>query len=89
MKSGCGSRSTPKTTELPAFHPPWGHARSSSIAIAGAMRGDSRRHARNARMESAVGATQLTVPGTHGHPDFDGSKRTCLSNRRNFHCQSQ
>jgi NADH dehydrogenase len=52
----------------------------------GPVREDSQRHARNAKMENAVGATQLTVSGTHGHPDFDGSKRTCLSNRRNFHC---
>jgi len=69
VKSGCGSRSTPKTMELPAFHPPWGHARSRSIAIAGPVREDSRRHTRNAKMENAVGATQLTVSGTHGHPD--------------------
>src|SRR5262249_30041503 len=75
--------------ELPAFQPPLEHARSRSIATAGAVRVDSWRHARNAMMESAVGATQLTVSGTHGHPDFKGSKRTCLSSSRNFHCHSQ
>lgn len=54
-----------------------------------AIRDDWRRHVRNARIASAVGATQLTVPGTHGQPDFDGSKRTWRSNKRNFHRHSQ
>ena len=35
-------------------------------------------------MTIEVGTTQLTVPGTHGQPDLESSKRTCRSNNRNF-----
>ena len=37
----------------------------------------------------AVGAIQLTVPSTHGHPVFEGSKRTWRSKYLNFHFHSQ
>jgi hypothetical protein len=42
-----------------------------------------------ARSARAVGATQLTVSGNHGHPNLSGSNRTWRSAVRNFHCQNQ
>ena len=87
LKSGCGSRSTRRLRSC---------RRSIRLGDTPDLGARNRRPVRglpapyrNAKMENAVGATQLTVAGTHGHPNFDGSNRTCLSNRRNFHCQSQ
>src|SRR5271157_5979758 len=42
-----------------------------------------------ARIENAVGTTQLTVSGNHGQPYLSGSKRTWRSAVRNFHFQNQ
>src|SRR5271157_3237982 len=42
-----------------------------------------------ARIEKAVGTTQLTVSGNHGQPYLSGSKRTWRSAVRNFHFQNQ
>ncbi len=43
----------------------------------------------NARIENAVGTTQLTVSGIHGQPNLSGSKRTWRSTVRNFHFHNQ
>src|SRR6516162_172536 len=42
-----------------------------------------------ARIENAVGTTQLTVSGNRGQPYLSGSKRTWRSEVRNFHFHSQ
>src|SRR5271157_252662 len=42
-----------------------------------------------ARIENAVGTTQLTVSGNHGQPYLSGSNRTWRSTVRNFHFQNQ
>src|SRR5271166_3605923 len=42
-----------------------------------------------ARIENAVGTTQLTVSGNHGQPYLSGSKRTWRSAVRNFHFHNQ
>src|ERR1700720_821964 len=81
---------------LPAFHPPPGHARSISISMPRSTRiGISSRQPQeqeswlSARIENAVGTTQLTVSGIHGQPNLSGSKRTWRSTVRNFHFHNQ
>src|SRR6516162_2903768 len=81
---------------LPAFHPPPGQTRSSSISTPRSTRnGTCSKPPQeqgswfSARTANAVGTTQLTVSGNHGQPYLSGSKRTWRSVVRNFHFQNQ
>src|SRR5271169_5456611 len=47
------------------------------------------KHCVNASRANDVGTTQLLVSGIHGHPNLSGSKRTWVSDVRNFHFHSQ
>src|SRR6516164_10378879 len=94
--SGWGAIAAPYTTPLPAFQPPPGQTRSSSISTPRSMRnGTCSKPPQeqdswfSARTANAVGITQLTVSGNHGQPNLSGSKRTCRSAVRNFHFQNQ
>src|ERR1039457_2454739 len=88
----CGRKGTPYTTQLPAFHPLSGHARSRSMSAPRRILSLNSLPQINpcllarSRVISAidVGTTQLTVSGTHGQPYFVGSNRTCRSENRNF-----
>ncbi len=85
--SMCGFRAAPKTMPLPAFHPPPGQARSTSISVPNRIRLATCSVLQQGKdcfsviREKAVGTTQLTVPGNHGHPYLSGSNRT-----RAIHC---
>src|SRR5216684_2976132 len=80
---------------LPAFHPPPGQTRSSSIWTPSLIRklacetplGGN--NCLSASRENEVGTTQLFVSGIQGQPNLSGSKRTCRSVVRNFHFHSQ
>jgi hypothetical protein len=88
---------TPNPTPLPAFHPPPGHIRSSSIRMPISRRSSSSAvewkrclpSCRSAIMLKAVGMTQLVVPDTQLHPYFVGSNFTRLSKVWNFQRQNR
>src|ERR1019366_6890742 len=78
------------------FQPPSGQARSSSISTPRSTRNGTFSSPPQeqgiwfkARIENAVGTTQLIVSGNHGQPYLLGSKRTWRSAVRNFHFQNQ
>src|SRR5664280_652290 len=96
VSSGCGARAVPETTPFPAFQPPPGQARSSNISTPRSTRNGTFSSPPQeqgswfkARIENAVGTTQLTVSGNQGQPNLSGSKRTWRSAVRNFHFQNQ
>src|SRR2546425_7890118 len=80
---------------LPAFQPLFGQARSSSMSTPRWMRYATlpwRQQGKlclSASEASAVGTTQLHVPGSQGQPNLSGSNRTRVSVVRNFHFQIQ
>src|SRR5207244_6094358 len=77
------------------FHPPPGQARSTSISVPNRIRLATCSVLQQGKAcfsvirEKAVGTTQLTVPGNHGHPYLSGSNRTRRSTVRNFQFQNQ
>src|SRR5262249_31377655 len=87
---------TPNADPFPAFHPPLGHTRSSSMLLPIAMRSSSSGvlfrpwllDCLRAIRLNAVGMTQLVVANTQLQPYFAGSNWTLLSTVLNFQRQN-
>src|SRR6266403_1507162 len=90
-----GLKNAPSTTLFPAFQPPSTQRRSISISVPSRILSIASEDEQqpsdclSAIREKAVGITQLTVPGVHGHPYLSGSNRTLRSAVQYFHFQNQ